>query len=84
MVIGKIGVVGAGAMGAGILLNARGQSLIDAADKPVARRVMKAADYLPPSSNLTSFPAKAEIPVRMWIDARGLGASGYRLYIFYP
>jgi predicted Zn finger-like uncharacterized protein len=59
-------------------------TLIDAADKPVARRVMKAAEYLPPGSNLTSFPAKADIPVRMWIDARGLGASGYRLYIFYP
>lgn len=59
-------------------------TLIDAADKPVARRVMKAAEYLPPGSNLTSFPASAEIPVRMWIDARGLGASGYRLYIFYP
>ena len=59
-------------------------TLIDAADAPVARRVMKAAEYLPPGSNLTSFPAKAEIPVRMWIDARGLGASGYRLYIFYP
>ena len=59
-------------------------TLIDAADKPVARRVMKAAEYLPPGSNLTSFPAKAEIPVRMWIDARGIGASGYRLYIFYP
>ena len=41
-------------------------------------------EYLPPGSNLTSFPAKAEIPVRLWIDARGLGASGYRLYIFYP
>lgn len=59
-------------------------TLIDAADKPVARRVMKPAEYLPPGSNLTSFPAKAEIPVRMWIDARGIGASGYRLYIFYP
>jgi predicted Zn finger-like uncharacterized protein len=59
-------------------------TLIDTADAPVARRVMKPADYLPPGSNLTSFPAKAEIPVRMWIDARGLGASGYRLYIFYP
>lgn len=59
-------------------------TLIDAADKPVARRVMKPAEYLPPGSTLTSFPANAEIPVRMWIDARGLGASGYRLYIFYP
>lgn len=59
-------------------------TLIDASEAPVARRVMKAADYLPPGSNLTSFPAGAEIPVRMWIDARGLGASGYRLYIFYP
>jgi hypothetical protein len=59
-------------------------TLIDASDAPVARRVMRAANYLPPGSDLTSFPANAEVPVRLWIDAKGLGASGYRLYIFYP
>jgi hypothetical protein len=59
-------------------------TLTDAGDVPVARRVMTAADYLPPGSDLSAFPANAETPVRMWIDAKGLGASGYRLYIFYP
>ncbi len=59
-------------------------TLTDAGDAPVARRVMGAADYLPPGSDLTTFPANAEIPVRLWIDAKGLGASGYRLYVFYP
>ena len=59
-------------------------TLTDAGDAPVARRVMGAADYLPPGSDLTTFPANAEIPVRLWIDAKGLGASGYKLYVFYP
>jgi len=35
-------------------------------------------------SDLSAFPANAETPVRLWIDAKGLGAAGYRLYIFYP
>jgi len=25
-----------------------------------------------------------EVPVRLWIDAKGLGAAGYKLYLFYP
>jgi predicted Zn finger-like uncharacterized protein len=29
-------------------------------------------------------PPNAEIPVKLWIEARDIGASGYRLYIFYP
>ena len=59
-------------------------SLLDASEAVVARRVMKAADYLEPGSDLTAFPAASETPVRLWIDAKDLGASGYRLYIFYP
>ena len=58
-------------------------TLLDNSEAPVARRVLTAADYLEPGSDPTSFPADAEVPVRLWIDARGLGASGYRLYIFY-
>jgi predicted Zn finger-like uncharacterized protein len=56
----------------------------DARDAVVARRVLNAADYLPPGSDLSAFPANAEVQVRMWIDGKGLGAAGYRLYIFYP
>jgi len=59
-------------------------TLVDANDSAVARRVLTAADYLPPDSDLTSFPAGAEIPVHLWIDAKGLGAAGYKLYLFYP
>ena len=59
-------------------------TLIDTQDAVVARRVLLAADYLPAGSDLTAFPANAETPVRLWIDAKGLGAAGYRLYIFYP
>ncbi len=59
-------------------------TLIDANDAVVARRVMAAADYLPQGSDLTTFPGGAEVPVRLWIDANGLGAAGYRLYVFYP
>jgi hypothetical protein len=59
-------------------------TLTDAGDMAVARRVLSAADYLPPDSDLTAFPASGEIPVRLWIDARGLDAAGYKLYLFYP
>ena len=59
-------------------------TLTDANDAPVARRVLAAADYLPPRSDLGPFPANAEIPVRLWLEAKGLGAAGYRLFIFYP
>jgi hypothetical protein len=59
-------------------------TLIDAQDAVVARRVLRAADYLPAGSDFAAFPAGAEVPVRLWIDAKGLGAAGYRLYIFYP
>jgi hypothetical protein len=59
-------------------------TLTDAGDAAVARRVLSAADYLPPGSDLSAFPANSEIPVRFWIDARGLDAAGYKLYLFYP
>ena len=59
-------------------------TLLDAQEAVVARRVLTAADYLPAGSNPAAFPASAEVPVRLWIDAKGLGAAGYRLYIFYP
>lgn len=59
-------------------------SLTDTSDAVVSRRVMFAADYLPPGTTSDTFPASGEMPVKLWIEARESGASGYRLYIFYP
>lgn len=59
-------------------------TLTDVNDKVVARRVIGAADYLSPGSSTAVFPANGETSVRLWIEASGIGAAGYRLYIFYP
>jgi predicted Zn finger-like uncharacterized protein len=59
-------------------------TLTDASDSVVARRVMSAAEYLPPAISPEVFPANGEVAVRLWIEARNLGAAGYRLYVFYP
>lgn len=59
-------------------------SLTDVNDAVVARRVMYAAEYLPPGTASDAFPANGDVAVRLWIEAKDIGASGYRLYIFYP
>lgn len=59
-------------------------SLTDTNDAVVSRRVMFAADYLPPGTTSDTFPANGEMAVKLWIEAKESGASGYRLYIFYP
>lgn len=59
-------------------------TLTDTSDTVVSRRVMTAADYLPPAISPEAFPANGEVAVRLWIEARDIGAAGYRLYIFYP
>lgn len=59
-------------------------TLTDASDSVVARRVMNAAQYLPPAISPEVFPANGEVAVRLWIEARNVGAAGYRLYVFYP
>lgn len=59
-------------------------TLTDAADSVVARKVMAAAEYLPPTISPELFPANGEVAIRLWIEARNLGAAGYRLYVFYP
>lgn len=60
-------------------------SLTDTQDNVIARRVFLPGEYLPPQ-NLTPlvFAANAELPVRLWIEAREITAAGYRLYAFYP
>jgi hypothetical protein len=59
-------------------------SLTDTNDTVVSRRVMFAADYLPPGTKSEVFPANGDVAVKLWIEAKEIGASGYRLYIFYP
>lgn len=59
-------------------------SLTDNNDAVVSRRVMFAADYLPPGTTSDTFQANGEMAVKLWIEAKESGASGYRLYIFYP
>jgi hypothetical protein len=59
-------------------------SLTDTNDKVVSRRIMVATDYLPPGINSDAFPANGDVAVKLWIEAKDIGASGYRLYIFYP
>ena len=59
-------------------------TLTDVHDMVVSRRVLLAADYLPPGVSPVSFPANDELAVRLWVEAKDIGAAGYRLYIFYP
>jgi predicted Zn finger-like uncharacterized protein len=59
-------------------------TLTDSADQVVARRVIAARDFLSAGAPRNAFPANGETAVRLWIDAKGIGAAGYRLYIFYP
>jgi predicted Zn finger-like uncharacterized protein len=59
-------------------------TLTDINDRVVARRVLEHGDYLLPDTPKDSFPANGETGVRLWIEASDIGATGYRLYIFYP
>ena len=59
-------------------------TLTDVNDRVVARRVIAANDYLPSDAPGSAFAANADMAVRLWIEASGIGAAGYRLYIFYP
>lgn len=60
-------------------------SLTDTQDVAIGRRVFGPADYLPkriPSDQ--PFAANSDLAIRLWIDAKELGAAGYRLFVFYP
>lgn len=59
-------------------------TLTDAADRPLSRRLLTAADYLPPGGDSAVFPPAGEIAVRLWIDLQGAAAAGYRLDAIYP
>jgi predicted Zn finger-like uncharacterized protein len=59
-------------------------TLNDTQDKPIARRVFRPADYLPPSENeKTGMPANHEINLKLHLDTAGLKPFGYRLRLVY-
>lgn len=59
-------------------------TLTDTQDVVLSRRVLAVDNYLPSISKQPAFPANVEFPIRLWIEAKELGAAGYRLYVFYP
>jgi predicted Zn finger-like uncharacterized protein len=60
-------------------------SLTDTQDGAIARRVFQPGDYLPPNiPSKQAFPANSDVAVRLWVEAKGISAAGYRLYVFYP
>lgn len=60
-------------------------TLTDNQDTVIARRVFPPAEYLAPKTAVGNlFPAGSDLPVRLWIEAKELAPSGYRLYVFYP
>ena len=60
-------------------------TLTDAQDAPLARRVFKPRDYLPPDSKIgEGIPANGAANARLYLDTGSLLPNGYRLYLFYP
>ncbi len=60
-------------------------TLTDHRDQALARRVLPPAEYLPPGADAAAgVAANGEIHVALPLDVAGVGASGYRLYVFYP
>ncbi|MGB8518514.1 MAG: DUF3426 domain-containing protein [Gallionella sp.] len=60
-------------------------TLNDHQDKPVARRIFKPAEYLPPVENeQTGLQGNHEINLKLSLDTTDLNPVGYRLLVFYP
>lgn len=60
-------------------------TLTDSQDQPLARRVLAAQDYLDRSRSVEAgFPGNSELPVKVFMEASSLKATGYRLYLFFP
>jgi predicted Zn finger-like uncharacterized protein len=60
-------------------------TLTDTQDRAVARRVLGAADYLPPEAKAApGLGPNSEVTLRLAMDTGELNAAGYRLYLFYP
>lgn len=59
-------------------------SLTDTSDRPIVRRVLAPADYLPVDRQGSEFAAASEQAVSVLVDPTDTHAGGYRLYVFYP
>ncbi len=60
-------------------------TLTDVRDQPVLRKVLSPVEYLAQGVNVREgFAANGDLAVNLWLEAGDAGASGYRLYLFYP
>lgn len=60
-------------------------TLNDLDDQPLARRVFRPADYLPPvEKEQNGLPPNHELAVKLRLDVGDLKPTGYRLVLFYP
>lgn len=59
-------------------------TLTDAGDKPISRRVLTPADWLPNTQSAEAFAARSAVGVRIPFEAPGIAPTGYRIYLFYP
>jgi predicted Zn finger-like uncharacterized protein len=59
-------------------------TLTDTGDRAVVRRVLTPSEFLPPDARTKSFAPASEQTVGVLVDPAESGASGYRLYAFYP
>ena len=57
----------------------------DTQDKPLARRIFKPKDYLPPQeSEQTGLLPNHELGIKLYLGTADLRPTGYRLVLFYP
>lgn len=60
-------------------------TLTDTRDQPVVRKVLPPAEYLAQGADeRAGFAGNGDLAINLWLDAGDIGASGYRLYLFYP
>ena len=59
-------------------------TLTDARDKPLVRRVLEPAQWLPADAPKDAFPAHREIAAQVAFEAPLVAAAGYRVWVFYP
>ncbi len=60
-------------------------TLTDTQDRPIIRKVFSPEEYLPRGTQVAAgFAPNGDLAINLWMDAGEAGASGYRLYLFYP
>ena len=60
-------------------------TLTDLGDQALLRKVLAPAAYLPAATNTAAgFAANGELAFNLTLEAGVAGASGYRIYLFYP